>query len=235
MSRAFITVGFTGPREIAGPGSTTISRVVRNVCNMRCNVAVGDASGVDRHVLSTALLSIDPNRLNVFTILDPELNGGLPITNSAGVQRAAERSAYVVWNAGGTGDNRRRLITRSQRMVDFVAESSYGSGIIGFVSSFPSKTWGGGAWPSCGSGTWSTLAYANHKDLIVMVYPIEFDKFDPFFLPHLPGWQGEWVKALQADKWDGGYMWVKKSSKKKNDTDLNTSQKRMMAELSKTG
>lgn len=202
-------VGITGPRAIAPDTTSLISQVVFSLGIIKTHIAVGCASGVDRIALSNAVL-VEPQRVTVFAVFGPKSEGSFGSSNVKGVRLAAKAGAKVNYFAGGDTDSQPvlRLIRRSQAMIKYVADvGGAGSGIFGFVNKLPDKEFARDKnWPSCGSGTWATIAAANYRGLKVVVFPVEGLKGED--LPLLPGGEGEWTPLLQNKAFSSGYIWI---------------------------
>lgn len=201
-------IGITGPREVSTRASSAIMGVVRYIHALKCRLAVGCATGVDAWALAESLRQ-SAQRTTVFAAFGPKGEKSFTASNVSGVQRATAVGANVMWWSGGQFDsnNALRLIRRSQALVKYVASGPKGSGMFSFVSRPPPKGFAKDkAWPSCGSGTWGTLAAANHLSVPVLVFPI--DGMHPGTLPTLPGKAGEWTQVLQGSSLIDAYMWM---------------------------
>jgi hypothetical protein len=77
------------------------------------------------------------------------------------------------WAGGGPGVVlRARLARRSLAAVRLVAAGGPGSGLVAWSSRLPAIPFRAGPWPSCGSGTWSSVAAAARLGVPVIVVPV---------------------------------------------------------------
>jgi hypothetical protein len=211
MQQIAPVVGFTGPRGVEASAAPIINRVVQRMMQVGSAVAVGCATGVDAYVLAAAL-HIDPTRLFVFSVFDAQGVGGGKWSNVAGVKRSAEQGAAVNWGVGGTFESNYtvKLVRRSKRLIRFLSEAKAGGSLVGFVTKPPQHAFARDKdWPSCGSGTWATIAACNHRRLQVVVFPVAWPTFSPDQLPVLPGGPGEWQMVMGDNLPAGGYMWMR--------------------------
>jgi len=109
----------------------------------------------------------------------------------AAVAAAAAASASVRWLAGGplSVPLPARLAGRSLALVRWLSRA--GGVLVCAASSLPSRAFGPGPFPSCGSGSWSSVAAAVLAGVPVAVAPFGVA---PASFPLLPG-GGSWAPA----------------------------------------
>lgn len=194
-------VGFCGSRSLPSSAAPLVAGVVRACLAGGSVVAVGCAAGADLLALSTVLSVGAAPRLSVFCAFGP---GGVGAAGSASavaeVAAAATAGAAVSWWAGGSASVplRGRLAARSLALVRSLATG--GGLLVAFVSALPSSPFGGGDFPACGSGSWSSVAAAVRLGVPVAVFPIGIAAD----LPALPGGPGSWVPG----PWAGSWSWA---------------------------
>ena len=201
-------VGFCGSRSLPASASSLVRSVVASVAASGAGLASGCAAGADALAISAALsLGLAP-RLSVFAAFGP---GGVGAAGSSSapavVARAAAAGASVSWWAGGPASVplRARLARRSLAFVQALAASPSPSGLVAFVSAPPPRrSFGPGPFPSCGSGSWSSVAAAALLGLSVVVFPVGWSPASG--LPALPSGPGSWVPAGPGP-WASGFRW----------------------------
>lgn len=173
-------------------------------------LAVGCAAGADAAVVSSVVAAGAATQLQLL-VVGGASGAGFAGRWSAvsGVHAAVAAGASVAWWAGGSSlvPVRVRLARRSLACVQVAAAGGQGSGLVAFVSSLPSRGFGSGAWPSCGSGSWSSTAAAARLGLPVVVFPVaQLAGVSVSSLPALPG-GGSWVPVGHG-AFIGGFRWV---------------------------
>lgn len=213
-------VGFTGPRF--GPAAAArplVAALVRSsLAAGRC-VAAGCALGVDAAVVAAAMRAGAARRLSVFSAFGPSGLGRLPGSSAplASLAAVVRAGGAVVWWAGGGPASGivpappGRLVGRSLALVRALAAIP-GSTLVGVVAAPPPQPFAPGGWPSCGSGTWGTLAAAAVRGLPVVVVPVGWASFTAAALPALPGpppWEtgGAWAPAASSGLWSCAWRW----------------------------
>ena len=196
-----------GSRSLSQAASRAVGQVVPALLGAGSVLSVGCASGADAAAVSSATAQGAGSRLQLFAVGG---QGGAGFAGRAsalpGVRAASVAGARVTWWAGGPPSVplRARLARRSLACVRSVLAGGPGSGLVAFVSRLPSQAFGSGAWPSCGSGTWSAVAAAARAGLPVVVVPV--GGVSGCSLPGLPG-GGSWVAVGLAAQ-VGGFRWV---------------------------
>jgi hypothetical protein len=209
-----VVVGFCGSGALPSSAQPLVAACVQGWLAAGAQVAVGCAAGADAAVVSAVLSAGAASRLTVFCAFAPSGQGAAGLVSSvAGVSAALFAGAVVRWLAGGSlaVPVRGRLAQRSLAFVRFLAaqqSAAPGGGLVGFVSSLPSSPFGRGPFPSCGSGTWSTLAAAALLGVPVVAFPVRLSSCPPATLPPghlvpLPG-GGQW----QPGPWPGSWAWA---------------------------
>lgn len=211
-------VGFCGSRVLP---PATLSLVRSVVCALGAagrGLAAGCCVGADAAVLSAALEIGAP--LAVFCAFGPGGAGAGAASAVRTVARAARSGASVTWWAGGGPQVplRGRLAQRSLALVQAVAASGAGCGLVAFVGGPPPRPFGSGAWPACGSGSWSSVAAAVRVGVPVVVFPAG-EWAAPPGPPLSGGWMavcpalpslddgGRWVPAGSGKIWGRGWRW----------------------------
>lgn len=184
MSAPTSLVMLAGSRDLA-PGAANIAAVVSDLVADGAHLVTGCATGADSLVIRAAL-ALGAQGAEALTVLaahgpiSPSLLGsrhsapgawsGSAVADVAAAQRAG---AAVSWWSGGGPDValRARLARRSLAAVRLVAASSRSSGLVAWPSRLPSYPFRAGAWPSCGSGTWASVAAAARLGVPVVVFP----------------------------------------------------------------
>jgi hypothetical protein len=174
-----------GSRDLA-PGAANIAAVVSDLVADGAHLVTGCATGADAQVIRAAL-TLGAQGAEALSVLAahgpvspsspdsrfsaPGSWSGSAVATVAAAQRAG---ASVSWWAGGGPDValRARLARRSLAAVRLVAASSVGSGLVAWPSRLPPYPFRAGAWPSCGSGTWASVAAAARLGVPVAVFPV---------------------------------------------------------------
>jgi hypothetical protein len=185
MSTPMTLVMLAGSRDLA-PGAANIAAVVSDLVADGAHLVTGCATGADAQVIRAAL-ALGAQGAEALSVLAahgpvspsspasrysaPGSWSGSAVADVAAAQRAG---ASVSWWAGGGPDValRARLARRSLAAVRLVAASSCGSGLLAWPSRLPSYPFRAGAWPSCGSGTWASVAAAARLGVPVVVFPV---------------------------------------------------------------
>jgi hypothetical protein len=197
-------VGFCGSRALPPGAASLVAPLVAAVLASGSGVAVGCASGADGVVVSAALFA--PGRVRVFCAFGPGGVGACgSVSSVAGVAAAAAAGASVLWLAGGplSVPPPARLARRSLALVRAVAAE--GGPLVALVASLPSSSFGPGPFPSCGSGSWSSVAAAALLRCPVVVVPCGGLSASSF--PSLPGAPcgGAWAPS---SAWPGAFVWA---------------------------
>ena len=185
MSAPTSLVMLAGSRDLA-PGAANIAAVVSALVADGAHLVTGCATGADAQVIRAALAQGAPGAmaLSVFAAHGPvapsspgsrySAPGSWSGSAVAAVAAAQRAGAAVSWWAGGGPDValRARLARRSLAAVRLVAASSCGSGLIAWPSRLPSQPLRAGPWPSCGSGTWGSVAAAARLGVPVAVFAV---------------------------------------------------------------
>ena len=178
-------VMLAGSRDLA-PGAANIAAVVSALVADGAHLVTGCATGADAQVIRAALAQGVPGAMALSVLAAhgpvapsspasrysaPGSWSGSAVADVAAAQRAG---ASVTWWAGGGPDValRARLARRSLTAVRLVASSSCGSQLIAWPSRLPSYPFRAGPWPSCGSGTWASVAAAARLGVPVVVFPV---------------------------------------------------------------
>jgi hypothetical protein len=192
----------SGSRSLPPALALSVRSVVVAAVAAGCRVSVGCAAGADSVAVSSVLAAGGGSLLSVFAV-GGSCGSGFAgrLSAVAGVRSALAAGAAVSWWAGGSVavPLRGRLAARSLACV----RSAVGvprSLVVGFVAAPPPRPFGGGAWPSCGSGSWSSLAAAARLGLPVFVFPA-----GGFPLPLLGA--GAW-SPVGAGSLCGSWRWV---------------------------
>ncbi|OGR96314.1 MAG: hypothetical protein A2V88_05035 [Elusimicrobia bacterium RBG_16_66_12] len=205
LAGAVPVVGFCGPRSLGPAGCAWVASAARAVVVGGSVVAAGCAVGADAAAVSGALSAPGGSaRLRVFAVGSAS-GFGFPRAGYPAAVAAAfvARAASVSWLAGGvlSVPLPARLAARSLAFVRFLAAS--GGALVVAASSLPSRPFGPGPFPSCGSGSWSSAAAAVLAGVPVFVAPFGVS---PAAFPALPG-GGAWVAVpgglwgLPASRW----------------------------------
>ncbi len=192
----------SGSRSLPPSLAGSVQSVVLAAAGAGCRVSVGCAVGADSVAVSSLLAAGAAAALSVFAV-GGACGGGFAgrLSAVAGVRAVAAAGGAVSWWAGGGAavPLRGRLAARSLACV----RSAVGvprSLVVGFVAAPPPRPFGAGAWPSSGSGSWSSLAAAARLGLPVFVFPA-----GGFALPLLGA--GAW-SPVSAGSLVGSLRWV---------------------------
>lgn len=195
-----------GSRSLPPGAVRTVGQVVPVLLGAGSVLSVGCASGADAAAVSSALAQGAGSRLQLFAVGGASGTGFAGKASAvAGLRAAVAAGAAVSWWAGGSAavPLRARLARRSLACVQSASAGGPGSGLVAFVSSLPSQPFGSGAWPACGSGSWSSIAAAARAGLSVVVVPV--GGLSGSLLPGLPG-GGSWAAVSLAAQ-VGGFRW----------------------------
>ncbi len=207
-------VMFCGSRSLSGQYQPLVMQLVLSSLKQGAALSVGCAAGADSIALSSALALGAGNRLSVFAVggADGRSFAGRASCYS-GVYRALSNGAQVTWWAGGTSQVplRARLAGRSLACVRSVHAGGAGSRVTALVSALPARPFSSGHWPSCGSGTWASLAAAARQGLSVVLVPVAgLSAVTASQLPTLEA-QGTWSAVtlhdgIHAFAWHNGRL-----------------------------
>jgi hypothetical protein len=178
-------VMLAGSRDLA-PGAADIAAVVSVLVASGSRLVTGCARGADAQAIRAALALGSPGSaaLSVLAAHGPvsppypaarySAPGAWSGSAVADVAAALLAGVSVSWWAGGGPDVdlRARLARRSLAAVRLVASGAPGSGLVAWPSRLPPHPFRAGAWPSCGSGTWASVAAAARVGLPVVVVPV---------------------------------------------------------------
>lgn len=170
-------------------------------------VASGCAVGADSAALSGAVAA---GGLPVVFAVGSFAGVGFPAPGvPAAVAAAAAAGAPVRWLAGGGlgVPLAARLARRSLALVRWL--SARGGVLVCAASSLPSARFGPGPFPSCGSGSWSSVAAAALLSVPVFVVPfgaLLVGVGAPACFPRLPG-GGSWGPAGVLLAGLSGWSW----------------------------
>ena len=200
-----------GSRTLSASAVPLVNQVVHSLLSAGRGIAVGCAAGADASVVSSVLATGAGSQLQVFAAFGPGGAGSAGSVSAVSVvNQAAANGVPVSWWAGGPASVplRGRLASRSLACVRSVVGTGNGAGLVAFVSALPSRSWGSGAFPSCGSGSWSSVAAAAKLGLPVVVFPVgALVCVQSAKLPLLPlAGGGSWVCA-GAGVWSGALRW----------------------------
>lgn len=179
-------IGFCGPRSLPAAGLAWVYGGAASVVRAEGSVTSGCAVGADAAALFGALSAGGLPR--AFAVGSSAGTGfprpGIP----AAVAAAVRAGAPVSWLAGGPLSLPLipRLAARSLAFVRFLAAS--GGVLVCAASSLPRRAFGPGPFPSCGSGSWSSVAAAVLAGVPVFAVPLGVS---PSAFPALPG-GGAW-------------------------------------------
>jgi len=199
-----------GSRSLPAGAFSQVGQVVASLLGSGSVLAVGCAAGVDAAAVSSAVAAGAAARLRLFAVGGAS-GSGFACSASAfdGVRSAVVAGAVVSWWAGGPASVplRGRLARRSLACVRAAAAGEPGSGLVVFVSQLPACAFGAGAWPSCGSGSWSSAAAAARLGLPVVLVPVgPLAGVSVSSLPALSG-GGSWALVGRGAP-VGGFRWV---------------------------
>ncbi len=224
MSAPTSLVMLAGSRDLA-PGAANIAAVVSELVADGAHLVTGCATGADAQVIRAALAQGAPGAmaLSVLAAHGPvapsapashySAPGSWSGSAVAAVAAAQRAGASVSWWAGGGPDVdlRARLARRSLAAVRLVASSSVGSGLVAWPSRLPSYPFRAGAWPSCGSGTWASVAAAVRMGVPVVVFRVGELVTVPLSSWPAPAAGGSW-SPLTAGVLAGAAVWSPPSS-----------------------
>ena len=200
-----------GSRSLSASAAPLVNQVVHSLLSAGRGIAVGCATGVDAAVVSSVLASSATSQLQVFAAFGPGGAGAAGRVSAVSiVSQAAANGVPVSWWAGGPASVplRGRLASRSLACVRSVVGTGNGAGLVAFVSALPSRSWGSGAFPSCGSGSWSSVAAAAKLGLPVVVFPVgALVGVASAQLPVLPVSVGGSWSCAGAGIWSGAWLW----------------------------
>lgn len=208
-----------GSRSLPAVTVPQVGQVVAELLAAGSRLAVGCAAGADAAALAAAVAAGAGSRLSVWCAFGPvspswqaarySAPGAWSGSAVAEVAAALLAGASVHWWAGGGAvvPLRERLAVRSLACVRAAAAGGPGSGLVAFVGARPPRAFGSGAWPSCGSGSWSSAAAAARLGLPVFLVPVgELAGVRLYALPALPG-RGSW-SPVSSGVLSGGFRWV---------------------------
>ncbi|NCC94801.1 MAG: hypothetical protein EOM10_16300 [Opitutae bacterium] len=212
-------VMLAGPRDLP-PGVADIAPVVSALVAAGVRLVTGCAKGADALVIRSALGlgSVGVSALEVLAAHGP-VSSSLTVARYSApgawsgsaledVAAAVSAGVSVTWWAGGGPDLvlRARLARRSRAGIQRVAAGGPGSGLVAWPMVLPPRPFGSGAWPSCGSGTWSSIAAAARLGLPVVVVPVgNLHNLSPSVWPDL-GARGHWSR-LTSPVLAGAALW----------------------------
>ena len=171
-ARVTAPVGFSGSRTLSPAAASVAGAVARGVVASGALGLVGCAAGADAVLMSAFVGAGAAARLSVFAAFGPGGAGAAGRASAvSGVEAAAAAGASVAWWAGGpvSVPVQARLARRSLAFVRALASS--GGRLLVFPSALPPRALGAGAWPSCGSGSWSSACAAARLGVAVVVVP----------------------------------------------------------------
>ena len=200
-----------GSRSLSSAAAPIVNQVVQSLLSAGRSIAVGCAAGADAAVVSSVLAAGAGSQLQVFAAFGPGGVGAAGRVSAVSfVTQASAAGVPVSWWAGGSASVplRGRLASRSIACVRSVVGTGAGAGLVAFVSAFPSRSWGSGAFPSCGTGSWSSVAAAAKLGLPVVVFPVgALVGVASAQFPVLPvTGGGSWVCA-GGGIWTGAWLW----------------------------
>ena len=177
MSDSLTLVSFAGSRSLQPKWYALIKKVVSAVAKAGRGVAVGCARGADELVIRACFAegrALRVPHLRIFAAFGPQGKGAWKHSATKTVTWAARfpqassaagngRRIVVHWWAGGDEHTKLipRLKGRTRAMVEAVAASGEGRGLIAFVAGGPNKS----------PGTWGAIRLAHEHDLPVVVFP----------------------------------------------------------------
>lgn len=148
-------IGFTGGRSLNAGQLAQVSGLAASIARSGGTIYTGCAAGADAAAIAGS--GLVGGAVVVFAV-GAQDGRGFPRPGVPGRLLGASR---IIWLAGGplTVPLVARLARRSLAMVRAVAEA--GGSLVAFPASpRPPRSFGPGPFPSCGSGTWSTVAAA---------------------------------------------------------------------------
>ncbi len=199
-----------GSRSLPQGAWRRVGSVVSSLLSAGSVLAVGCAAGADAAAVSSVVSAGAAPRLLLFAVGGRSGAGFAGrVSALAGVRSAVAAGAAVSWWAGGPASVplRARLVGRSLACVGAAAGGGPGSGLVAFVGQLPPRPFGAGAWPTCGAGSWGSVAAAALQGLPVVVVPVgALAGVSVSSLPALPG-GGSW-SPVSAGVLSGGFRWV---------------------------
>lgn len=196
-----------GSRALGASARPAVASVVRAALASGSRLVVGCASGADAAALAAALAAGPGAPVSLFAAFGQAGAGAAGrASNVRGVAAAVAGGLPVSWWAGGPASVplRARLARRSLAAVRFAARGGPGSSLVAFAAALPPRPFSSGPFPSCGSGSWSSVAAAALLGLPVSVVPVgPLASVSPASLPPLPGGGGGgvWVSASRGWRW----------------------------------
>jgi len=210
----FPVVMVCGSRTLPVAAIPRVERLVTALLGAGSVIVAGCATGADEMAVSAVLGSAQASRLRLFVIGAASGAGfSASVSALAGIRSAVAAGASVTWWAGGSAavPLRARLVRRSQAGIKATAAGGAGSGLVAFVSALPAGSLGSDAWPSCGSGSWSSAAFAARLGLAVFLVPVgSLVGVSVASLPALAG-VGYWA-SVGSGVLSGGFRWVSEPS-----------------------
>jgi hypothetical protein len=209
----------SGSRDLA-PGAADIAAVLADLVASGSRLITGCAKGADAQAIRAALALGAPGvaALSVLAAHGPVSPpwpaerysapgawSGTAVADVAAAQRAGVSVRY--WAGGGPEVQfRARLARRSLAAVRLAAAGGPGSGLVAWPTQLPRLPFRAGPWPSCGSGTWASVAAAARLGLPVVVVPAGYlADVPPAAWPLLaPG--GHWSR-VSLGALAGGWFW----------------------------
>jgi hypothetical protein len=217
-------VMLAGSRDLVA-GTAEIAPVVSDLVACGSRLVTGCATGADALVIRAALAlgSRSTMALSILAAHGPvspswpaarySAPGSWSGSAVADVAAAMLAGVSVSWWAGGGPDVdlRARLARRSLAAVRLVAAGGPGSGIVAWPATLPPFPFRAGPWPSCGSGTWASVAAAARLGLPVVVFPV-----GPLASVSLSSWPllpagGHWA-PMSSGPLSGAALWSPPSS-----------------------
>jgi hypothetical protein len=199
-----------GSRVLPQCAAPLVGSVASALLSAGSVLAAGCAVGADAAAVSSAVAAGAASRLLLFAVGGRSGAGFAGRASAvAGVRSAVAAGAAVSWWSGGpvAVPLRARLVGRSLACVGAAAAGGAGSGLVAFVGQLPPRAFALGAWPSCGSGSWSSAGAAALRGLPVVVVPVgSLAGVAVSSLPALPG-GGSW-SPVSAGALSGGFRWV---------------------------
>lgn len=182
--------GFTGARSLTPQSLSVVSALAASVARAGGTVYTCCAQGADKTAIAGSLAA---HRLPVVFAVGSEDGQGFP--GQGGVPGHILDLPDVTFLAGGPLSLPlvARLARRSLDMVRAVAAA--GGSLVAFpAAGTPPRAFGPGPFPSCGSGTWSTVGAAVLLGVpVFVVLPHDLNASPP---GGLPAW-GYWEESSQ--------------------------------------
>lgn len=195
------TVMLTGPRHNVAAQSDLIPAVVIALLRSGRSISVGCATGVDQKVITTALENRFAHKLNIFCAFGASGAGWIEGCSApyALIESAAHVGATIYFWAGGapglpeSGRGIPPATVRLARRSLACVRSAHS--IVGFADRHPAEPFARGEWPSCGSGTWASIAAAAQRSLTAVVFPLYRGKLPPLTVA------GDWTPTADSGLW----------------------------------